>query len=254
MPQGAGGVCEAGHSALRYRTRLCIRKRILSAHQPCTMRAPKPAMTERWGRGNGVEGEVKGARFQAALTTVSPAPGHVLRHPPPTARRTDPPYRDACRPGLTPPRRLPVGRYAGMTPGRCRHKGEVAVSQRRADMRRVRDFTHRWVTGGEWCVRARTLRLLQSREARDRQLIASIHRKDTNQSILNWFGKGLVRYFNKRKADAWVRSVGLYLPEDGSPKHRLLTRILRHSDVFKATSKDQRPQRKSRQSAVHQST
>ena len=27
-------------------------------------------------------------------------------------------------------------------------------------VRRVRDFTHRWVTGGEWCVRARTLRLL----------------------------------------------------------------------------------------------
>lgn len=48
---------------------------------------------------------------------------------------------------------------------------------------------------------------------------------------------GLVRYINKWKASAWVRSRGLQLPKDGSPNHRQAQRELQHRDVFNSPLK-----------------
>lgn len=63
--------------------------------------------------------------------------------------------------------------------------------------------------------------------------IASIHMKDNAGQIAAWVREGLLRYRNARKADAWSRSRGLYLPKDGTTKHRLGKKILQHRDIFK---------------------
>lgn len=67
--------------------------------------------------------------------------------------------------------------------------------------------------------------------------IASIHAKESGGSILNWMTQGLTRYFNKWKAGAWVRSRGLQLPKDGSPRNRQGLRVLQHRDIFNSELK-----------------
>jgi hypothetical protein len=63
--------------------------------------------------------------------------------------------------------------------------------------------------------------------------IATIHGKNNDGAIIGWMRDGYLRYINKRKADAWSRSIGRQLPKDGTTKHRQGKRILQHSDVFK---------------------
>lgn len=65
--------------------------------------------------------------------------------------------------------------------------------------------------------------------------IASIHAKDSPASVLRWVNSGLARYLNKKKADAWFQSRGLYLPRRESRIARKI-KILQHRDVFKAPS------------------
>ncbi|WP_024278639.1 LPD23 domain-containing protein [Xanthobacter sp. 126] len=67
--------------------------------------------------------------------------------------------------------------------------------------------------------------------------IASIHERASPGHILNWMAQGLTRYFNKWKAGAWVRSRGLQLPKDGSPRNRQGLRVLQHRDIFNSELK-----------------
>lgn len=67
--------------------------------------------------------------------------------------------------------------------------------------------------------------------------IASIHERNPPGQILNWMTQGLTRYFNKWKAGAWVRSRGLQLPKDGSPRNRQGLRVLQHRDIFNSELK-----------------
>ncbi len=62
--------------------------------------------------------------------------------------------------------------------------------------------------------------------------IASVYEKTDARIIPNWMTKGLMRYMNKRAAEAWFRSRGLQLPREGTA-HRRKIKILQYRDVFK---------------------